>query len=130
MKKAKIKKEKLKKTRNKINQLSQKDIIDNNINILFSTFNILKSNKMEEKDPNLDSQNKNENDQKYKDSLFSIYINNSQNENEDKKDDKKDEKMEENEEKDKIINNNIINDNNKEENDEDIDNDMETKLKK
>ena len=92
MKKAKKNEEKLKKTRNKINQLSQKDIIDNNISILFSTFNILKSNKMEEKDPNLDSQNKNENDQKYKDSMFSIYINNSQNENEDKKD----EKMEEN----------------------------------
>ena len=86
-----------------------------NISILFSTFNILKSNKMEEKDPNLDSQNKNENDQKYKDSMFSIYINNSQNENEDKKDEKKDEKMEENEEKDNIINNNIINDNKKDE---------------
>ena len=42
MKKAKIKVEKLKKTRNKINPLSQKDIIDNNINILFSTFNIVK----------------------------------------------------------------------------------------
>ena len=42
MKKAKIKEEKLKKTRNKINPLSQKDIIDNNINILFSTFNIVK----------------------------------------------------------------------------------------
>ena len=47
MKKAKKNEEKLKKTRNKINQLSQKDIIDNNISILFSTFNILKSNKME-----------------------------------------------------------------------------------
>ena len=128
MKKAKKREEKLKKTRNKINQLSQKDIIDNNISILFLTFNILKSNKMEEKDPNLDSQNKNENDQKYKDSMFSIYINNSQNENEDKKDEKKDEKMEENEEKDNIINNNIINENNKEENDED-DDDMEKKLK-
>ena len=103
-------------------------MIDNNISILFSTFNILKSNKMEEKDPNLDSQNKNENDQKYKDSMFSIYINNSQNENEDKKDEKKDEKMEENEEKDNIVNNNIINDNYKEENDED-DDDMEKKLK-
>ena len=113
MKKAKKNEEKLKKNRNKINQLSQKDIIDNNIGILFSTFNILKSNKMEEKDPNLDSQNKKENDQKYKDSMFSIYINNSQNENEDKKDDKKDEKMEENEEKDSIINNNIINENKK-----------------
>jgi len=56
-KKAKIKEEKLKKTRNKIIPLSKKDIIDNNnnINILFSTFNILKSNKMEEKDSNLDS---------------------------------------------------------------------------
>ena len=85
MKKAKKNEEKLKKTRNKINQLSQKDIIDNNISILFSTFNILKAKKMEEKDPNLDSQNKKENDQKYKDSLFSIYINNSQNENEEKK---------------------------------------------
>ena len=124
MKKAKKNEEKLKKTRNKINQLSQKDIIDNNISILFSTFNILKSNKMEEKDPNLDSQNKNENDQKYKDSMFSIYINNSQNENEDKKD----EKMEENEEKDNIINNNIINENKKDENDEE-DDDMEKKLK-
>ena len=40
---------------------------------------------MEEKDSNIDSQNKNESDQKYKDSMFSIYINNSQNENEDKK---------------------------------------------
>ena len=128
MKKAKKNEEKLKKTRNKINQLSQKDIIDNNISILFSTFNILKSNKMEEKDPNLDSQNKNENDQKYKDSMFSIYINNSQNENEDKKDEKKDEKMEENEEKDNIINNNIINENKKDENDEE-DDDMEKKLK-
>ena len=39
--------------------------------------------------------------------MFSIYINNSQNENEDKKD----EKMEENEEKDDIVNYNIINDN-------------------
>ena len=44
---------------------------------------------MEEKDPSLDSQNKNENDQQYKDSMFSIYINNSQYENEDKKDEKK-----------------------------------------
>ena len=56
--------------------------------------------------------------------MFSIYINNSQNENEDKKD----EKIEENEEKDNIVNNNIINDNYKEENDED-DDDMEKKLK-
>ena len=79
---------------------------------------------MEEKDPNLDSQNKNENDQKYKDFMFSIYINNSQNENEDKKD----EKMEENEEKDNIINNNIITENKKDENDEE-DDDMEKKLK-
>ena len=124
MKKAKKNEEKLKKTRNKINQLSQKDIIDNNISILFSTFNILKSNKMEEKDPNLDSQNKNENEQKYKDSMFSIYINNSQK----KKEDKKDEKMEENEEKDNIINNNIINENKKDENDEE-DDDIEKKLK-
>ena len=124
MKKAKKREEKLKKTRNKINPLSQKDFEDNNISILFSTFNILKSNKMEEKDPNSNSQNKSENDQKYKDSMFSIYINNSQNENEDKKDEKK----EQNEEKDEIINNNIINDNNKEENDEE-DDDMEKKLK-
>ena len=43
---------------------------------------------MEEKDPNFNSQNKCENDQKYKDSMFSIYINNSQNENEDKKEEK------------------------------------------
>lgn len=124
MKKAKKREEKLKKTRNKINPLSQKDFEDNNISILFSSFNILKSNKMEEKDPNSNSQNKSENDQKYKDSMFSIYINNSQNENEDKKDEKK----EQNEEKDEIINNNIINDNNKEENDEE-DDDMENKLK-
>ena len=124
MKKAKKREEKLKKTRNKINPLTQKDFEDNNISILFSTFNILKSNKMEEKDPNSNSQNKSENDQKYKDSMFSIYNNNSQNENEDKKDEKK----EQNEEKDEIINNNIINDNNKEENDED-ENDMENKLK-
>ena len=72
----------MKKTQNKKNLLSQKDIIDNNISISFSTFNILKSNKIEEKEPNL-------NNQKYKDSMFSIYINNSQNENEDKKDEKK-----------------------------------------
>lgn len=124
MKKAKKREEKLKKTRNKINPLSQKDFEDNNISILFSSFNILKSNKMEEKDPNSNSQNKSENDQKYKDSMFSIYINNSQNENEDKKDEKK----EQNEEKDEIINNNIINDNNKEENDEE-DDDMKNKLK-
>ena len=48
MKKAKKNEEKLKKTRNRINPLSE-DFEDNNINILFSTFNILKSNKMEEK---------------------------------------------------------------------------------
>ena len=36
---------------------------------------------MEEKDPNLDPQKKSRNDQQYKDSMFSIYINNSQNEN-------------------------------------------------
>ena len=89
MKKAKKREEKLKKTRNRINPLIQKDFEDNYISILFSTFNILKSNKMEEKDPNINSQNKNENDQKYKDSLFSIYINNSKNENEDKKKKKK-----------------------------------------
>ena len=83
---------------------------------------------MEENDTNFNSQNKSENDQKYKDSMFSIYINNSQNENEDKKEEKNDEKKEQNEEKDEIINNNIINDNNKEENDED-DDDMENKLK-
>ena len=74
MKKAKKREEKLKKTRNKINPLSQKDFEDNNISILFSTFNILKSNKMEEKDPNSNSQNKSENDQKYKDYMFLIYI--------------------------------------------------------
>ena len=124
MKEAKKNEEKLKKTSNKINQLSQKDIIDNNISILFSTFNILKSNKMEEKDPNLDYQNKNENDQQYKDSMFSIYINNSQNKNEEKKDEKK----EQSEEKDEIINNNIIKNNNKKEYDEDND-DMENQLK-
>ena len=56
--------------------------------------------------------------------MFSIYINNSQNENEGKKDEKK----KQNEEKDDIINNNIINDNNKEENDDDND-DIENKLK-
>ena len=77
MKKAKKRDKKLKKTRNKINPLSQKDFEDNNISILFSSFNILKSNKMEEKDPISNSQNKSENDQKYKDSIFSIYINNS-----------------------------------------------------
>ena len=60
--------------------------------------------------------------------MFSIYINNSQNENEGKKDEKNDEKMEENDGKGNITNNNIINDNKKEENDED-DDDMETKLK-
>jgi len=81
MKKAIKKQEKLKKTRNRINRLSQENIADNNIRILFSTFNILKSNKVEEKEPNLDSKNKNENDQQYKDFMFSIYINNSQPEN-------------------------------------------------
>ena len=40
---------------------------------------------MEEKDPNSDFQNKNENDPKYNDSLFSIYINYFQIENEEKK---------------------------------------------
>ena len=89
MKKAKKREEKLKKTRNRINPLSQKDFEDNNISILFSSFNILKSNKMEEKDPNFNSQNKSENDQKYKNSMFSIYITNSQNENEDKKEEKR-----------------------------------------
>ena len=44
---------------------------------------------MEEKEPNLNSQNKSKNDRKYKDSVFSIYINNSLNENEDKKEEKK-----------------------------------------
>ena len=73
MKKAKTKEEKLKKTRNKINRLSQKDFEDNNISILFSSFNILKSNKMEEKDPNFNSQNKSENDQKYKDYVFNLH---------------------------------------------------------
>ena len=53
--------------------------------MLFSSFNILKLNKMEEKESNFKSQNKSENDQQYKDSMFSIYINNSQNENEEKK---------------------------------------------
>jgi len=43
---------------------------------------------MEEKDPNFSSQNKIENDQKCKDSMLSIYIINSQNENEDKKEEK------------------------------------------
>ena len=108
MKKAKKREEKLKKTRNRINPLSQKDFEDNNISILFSSFNILKSNKMEEKEPNFNSQNKCENVQKCKDSILSIYINDSQNENEDKKEEKKDEKMKE---KDDFINNNIINDN-------------------
>ena len=101
MKKAKKREEKLKKNINRINPLSQKEFEDNNISILFSTFNILKSNKMEEKDLNLNSQNKNKNDQ---DSMFSIYINNSQNENEDKNEEKR-RKTEQNEEKDKIINN-------------------------
>ena len=58
MKKTKKREEKLKKTRNRINPISEKDFEDNNISILFSSFNILKSNKMEEKDPNLDSQKK------------------------------------------------------------------------
>ena len=105
MKKAKKNEEKLKKTRNKINQLSQKDIIDNNISILFSTFNFLKSNKMEEKESNLNSQ-KNENEKQYKDSLFSIYINNFQNENENKGMKKKMEKW--NEIKKKITSSIII----------------------
>ena len=70
MKKAIKKQEKIKKTRNRINPLSQKDFEDNNISILFSTFNILKSNKMEEKDPNSNSQNKSENGQHHKDSMF------------------------------------------------------------
>ena len=61
MKKTKKREEKLRGTRNKINPLSKKDFEDNNnISILFSSFNILKSNKMEEKDPNSDSQNKSE----------------------------------------------------------------------
>ena len=42
MKKAKKIEEKIKKTRNRINRLSQENIADNNIRILFSTFNILK----------------------------------------------------------------------------------------
>ena len=92
MKKAKKREEKLKKIRNRINPISQKDFEDNNISILFSSLNNLKSNKMEEKDPNSDIQNKSENDQKYKDSIFLIDFNNFQNENEDKKDEKKDEK--------------------------------------
>ena len=89
MKKAKKREEKLKKTRNRMNPLSQKDFEDNNISILFSSFNILKSNKTEEKDPNLDSQKKSRNNQQPKDSMFSIYINNSQNENKDNKEEKK-----------------------------------------
>ena len=48
-----------------LNLLSQKDFEDNNISILYSTFNIIKSNQMEEKDHNLDSKNKKENDQQY-----------------------------------------------------------------
>ena len=48
MKKAKKREEKLKKTRNRINPLNEKDFEDNNISILFSTFNIFKSNKIEE----------------------------------------------------------------------------------
>ena len=85
MKKANKQQEKLKKTLNRINLLSQEDISDNNISILFSTFNNLKSNKMEEKDPNSDIQNKRENDQQYKDSMSSISKNKSQSENEEKK---------------------------------------------
>ena len=78
MKKTKKREEKLKKTRIRINPLAQKDFGDNNISILFSSFKILKSNKMKEKDPNSNIQNKSENDQKYNDSMLSIYINNSQ----------------------------------------------------
>ena len=85
MKKAKKREEKLKKTRNRINPLSQKDFEHNNTSILFSTFIIFKSNKIEEKDYNSDIQNKSENDQKYKDSMLSIYIKNSQPENEEKR---------------------------------------------
>ena len=44
---------------------------------------------MEEKTPNSDIQNKSENDQQYKDYMFSICMNNSQNENGDKKGAKK-----------------------------------------
>ena len=47
---------------------------------------------MEEKGPNSDIQNKSENsqnNQQYKDSLFSICINNSKPENEEKKDEKR-----------------------------------------
>ena len=57
MKKAKRKEVKLKAI-NRINPLSQKYFEDNNISILFSSFNILKSNKIEEKDPNSEIQNK------------------------------------------------------------------------
>ena len=49
MKKTIKKQEKIKKTRNRINRLSLENITDNNINILFSTFNILKSNKRKKK---------------------------------------------------------------------------------
>jgi len=73
------------KSQNRIYPLLKKDITDNNLRILFSIFNILKSNKMEEKELKSDFQNKNENDSKNKDSMFSIYFFNSQNENEEKK---------------------------------------------
>jgi len=100
--KLKKREEKLRKTQNRINPISQEDIPDNNI-ILFSTFNILKSNKVEEKDPSSDFQNKSENSRKYKiykNSMSLIYFNYSQIENEDKKDEKK----EQSEEKDNLIN--------------------------
>ena len=81
--KPKKREEKLKKTRNKINPLSQKDFEDNNISILFS--------KLKKKALTLILKIKPKMKQ-YKDSMFSIYINNSQNENEDKKEEKKGEK--------------------------------------
>ena len=62
-----------------------RNIPDNNISILFSTFNILKSNKMKEEDSNSEFQNKSANDQQNKDSMFSHGINNSQIENEKKR---------------------------------------------
>ena len=60
MKKAKKNEEKLKKTRNKINQLSQKDIIDNNISILFSKkIPLLRNIKINNKTPIPNSPNLN-----------------------------------------------------------------------
>ncbi len=61
------KKKKLNKTRIRINPLNREDIADNNISILFSTFNTFKSNKVGKKDPTSNIQNKSENDQQFKD---------------------------------------------------------------